>query len=53
MAVFSFAMCQVAWYQAITHIDQADLAVLFGNSDFRIYAIARDLELEELLCKKR
>ena len=45
-------LCQVAWYQAITRIGQADLAVLFGNSDFRIYAIARDLELEELIVQK-
>jgi putative phage-type endonuclease len=45
-------LCQVAWYQAITSISQADLAVLFGNSDFRIYAIARDLELEELIVQK-
>jgi putative phage-type endonuclease len=45
-------LCQVAWYQAITSINQADLAVLFGNSDFRIYAIARDQELEELIVQK-
>jgi putative phage-type endonuclease len=45
-------LCQVAWYQAITGIDQADLAVLFGNSDFRIYAIIRDKELEEMILAK-
>ena len=45
-------LCQVAWYQAITGIDQADLAVLFGNSDFRIYEITRDQELEEMIIAK-
>jgi predicted phage-related endonuclease len=45
-------LCQVAWYQAITGIDQADLAVLFGNSDFRIYEIARDQELEGMIIAK-
>ena len=36
----------------ITGIDRTDLAVLFGNSDFRIYEIARDKELEELVLAK-
>jgi len=45
-------LCQVAWYAAITGIDQANLAVLFGNSDFRIYEIARDQELEEMIITK-
>ena len=45
-------LCQCAWYQAITGIDEADLAVLFGNSDFRIYQIKRDKELEDLLLEK-
>ena len=42
-------LCQCIWYMAITAIDRCDLAVLFGNSDFRIYEIARDPELEELV----
>ena len=29
-------LCQCIWYMAITGIEQCDLAVLFGNSDFRI-----------------
>ena len=33
----------------LTNLEQADLAVLFGNSDFRIYEIHRDWELEEML----
>ncbi|QWD96935.1 YqaJ viral recombinase family protein [Polynucleobacter sp. MG-6-Vaara-E2] len=45
-------LCQVAWYQAITGIEQADLAVLFGNHDFRIYEIARDKELEQMIIQK-
>jgi len=42
-------LCQCVWYMAITAIDKTDLAVLFGNSDFRIYEIARDPGLEELV----
>jgi putative phage-type endonuclease len=45
-------LCQCIWYMAITDINHTDLAVLFGNSDFRIYEIARDLELEELVIQK-
>ncbi len=42
-------LVQCAWYLAITECQYADLAVLIGNSDYRIYTIERDLELEELL----
>ena len=45
-------LCQCIWYMAITGIEQCDLAVLFGNSDFRIYEIVRDLELEDLVIEK-
>ena len=45
-------LCQCIWYMAITGIEQCDLAVLFGNSDFRIYEIVRDLELEALVIEK-
>jgi len=45
-------LCQCAWYLAITQMERIDLAVLLGNSDFRIYTIRRDLELENLLIKK-
>jgi predicted phage-related endonuclease len=37
---------------AITDIHQVDLAVLFGNSDFRIYEISRDIELENIVINK-
>ena len=45
-------LCQCLWYMAITQIDQTDLAVLFGNSDFRIYQIHRDLQIEQTLLEK-
>ena len=45
-------LCQCIWYMAITEIEKTDLAVLFGNSDFRIYEITRDLELEELILER-
>jgi putative phage-type endonuclease len=45
-------LAQCAWYQAITGIATTDLAVLFGNSEFRIYEIQRDLALEELVIAK-
>jgi putative phage-type endonuclease len=45
-------LCQCIWYMAITNINQVDLAVLFGNSDFRIYTITRDLGLENTILEK-
>jgi len=45
-------LCQCIWYMAITSINQVDLAVLFGNSDFRIYAMNRDLGLENTILQK-
>lgn len=42
-------LMQCAWYLAITRCEFADVAVLLGNNDFRIYHIKRDLELEDLL----
>ena len=45
-------LCQCIWYMAITNINRVDLAVLFGNSDFRIYEISRDLELETVILQK-
>ena len=41
--------CQVAWYLALTGCRHGDVAVLIGNSDFRVYRLERDLELEEML----
>jgi putative phage-type endonuclease len=45
-------LCQCVWYMAITGIERTDLAVLFGNTDFRVYCIARDRELENLVLEK-
>lgn len=45
-------LCQCIWYMAIADIDKTDLAVLFGNSDFRIFEIARDAELESLVINR-
>ena len=45
-------LCQCIWYMAITNVDRVDLAVLFGNSDFRIYQIARDIDLEKMVIEK-
>jgi len=45
-------LCQSVWYMAITNMNKVDLAVLFGNSDFRIYEITRDLELESVVLEK-
>jgi putative phage-type endonuclease len=45
-------LAQCIWYMAITGIEKTDLAVLFGNSDFRIYHIERDAELEKLVLEK-
>lgn len=45
-------LAQCAWYMMITQLPQADLAVLFGNTDFRVYEIPRDLELEEMILER-
>ena len=42
-------LAQCIWYLAITGLEQADLAVLMGNADFRIYEVYRDRELEEMV----
>ncbi len=45
-------LCQCVWYMAVTGIAKTDLAVLFGNSDFRVYEITKDPELEELVLQR-
>lgn len=40
---------QVAHYLAVLDYDEADLVVLIGGQDFRIYPIRRDLEIERSL----
>ena len=43
---------QCLWYLAITNLERCDVAVLFGNTDFRIYKVYRDKELEDLIIDK-
>jgi len=45
-------LVQCLWYLAITNLERCDVAVLFGNSDFRIYEVYRDQELEEIIIEK-
>jgi predicted phage-related endonuclease len=45
-------LVQCVWYMMLTNIDQTDLAVLFGNADFRIYEISRYLELEYIVLEQ-
>ena len=45
-------LVQCLWYLLVTQLERADLAVLFGNSDLRIYTITRDPSLEEVLLEK-
>lgn len=42
-------LLQCAWYMAISGCTQADIAVLLGNSDFRVYTVRRDPRLEALM----
>jgi predicted phage-related endonuclease len=42
-------LLQCAWYMAITGCARADVAVLIGNQDFRLYRINRDEKLEGLM----
>jgi putative phage-type endonuclease len=45
-------LVQCVWYMMLTNIDRTDLAVLFGNADFRIYEITRDLDLEQMVLER-
>ncbi len=45
-------LVQCVWYMMLTNINRTDLAVLFGNADFRIYEIHRDQELETMVLNK-
>lgn len=44
-----YYQCQIAHYLACTGLDRADVAVLFGASDFEIFELERDQELIDLL----
>ena len=43
---------QVACYMALLGYNDWDVAVLFGTSDFRIYRLHRDLELENMILER-
>ena len=45
-------LAQCHWYLALTQLERCDLAVLFGNSEFRIYQIEHDIELENALVEQ-
>lgn len=45
-------LVQVATYRILTGCRYADLAVLFGNHDLRIYHLWRDVELEQMIIAK-
>lgn len=45
-------LCQVGWYLAATQRAAADLAVLIGGDEFRVYRIVRDMELEALMLQQ-
>lgn len=45
-------LLQCVWYMALTGCPRAELAVLIGNNDFRIYSVARDLQLEEAVIER-
>jgi putative phage-type endonuclease len=43
---------QVACYMALLGYNEWDVAVLFGTSDFRIYRLHRDMELENMILER-
>jgi putative phage-type endonuclease len=45
-------LTQVAWYQSLTGLEVAHVAVLIGASDYRRYEIHRDLILEGVLLER-
>lgn len=45
-------LVQVAWYLAATELHAADLAVLIGVDDFRVFRLIRDMELEAMLVER-
>ena len=45
-------LLQCAWYMAVSGCSQADIAVLIGNSDFRVFTVKRDMRLEGLMLEQ-
>lgn len=52
MEIPEMYMIQVQHYLAITGFNIADVATLIGGSDFRLYEIPADKELQELIIEK-
>lgn len=42
-------LLQVQWYMEVTALPVADVATLIGGSDFRIYTVEADRELQQML----
>ena len=42
-------LCQVQWYMMLTDMQKADLAVLIGGNDYRVYHIIRNDDLITLM----
>jgi putative phage-type endonuclease len=47
-----YYVAQVAWQMSVCELDLAYIAVLIGGNDFRVYKIARDPVLEEILIEE-
>lgn len=45
-------LAQCVWYMALTGCKEAHLAVLLGNSDFRVYRVPQDEELASVLIEQ-
>jgi putative phage-type endonuclease len=45
-------LVQVATYRILTGCPYADLAVLFGNQEVRVYHLQRDMELEQMIVSR-
>jgi putative phage-type endonuclease len=45
-------LAQVMTYMSTVNLNQADVAVLLGNQDFRIYSVMRDRDLEKIILQK-
>lgn len=47
-----YYLTQVHWYMMLTGCEYADIAVLIGNNDFRIYTIKKDEKLQAAMLQK-
>lgn len=45
-------LVQCATYMALTGCQYADLAALFGNAELRVYALRRDMDLEQEILRR-